>query len=197
MAQIAEAAGVSRQTVYHEFGSRRALLQAYLAGEIDDMIRQVEQAVQQHADSPRDALHDAFDLFLRLASEEPAIQLVVADNDAPELSQALTVLGSMIGTERIGALITQTWPGTAPAEAAVLAESIVRLAISHALLPAAPAAEQAAVSGQIAKLLGPFMDLVIPVAPRTESVEPLTEPAAPLTEPAAPGGSPPGVARAR
>jgi AcrR family transcriptional regulator len=161
MAQIAGAAGVSRQTVYHEFGSRHALLQAYLAGEIDNMIRQVEQAVQQRADSPRDALHDAFGLFLRLASEEPAIQLVVADNDAPELSQALTVLGSMIGTERIGALITQTWPGTVSAEAAVLAESIVRLAISHALLPAA---EPAAVSGQITELLGPFMDLVIPVA---------------------------------
>lgn len=160
MAQVAEAAGVSRQTVYHEFGSRRALLQAYLAGEIDNMIRQVEQAVQQHVDSPRDALHDAFGLFLRLASEEPAIQLVVADNDAPELSQTLTVLGSMIGTERIGALITKTWPGTAPAEAAVLAESIVRLAISHALLPAA---QPAAVSGQVTELLGPFMDLVIPV----------------------------------
>jgi AcrR family transcriptional regulator len=161
MTQIAEAAGVSRQTVYHEFGSRQALLQTYLAGEIDNILRQVEQAVQQHTDSPRDALRDAFSLFLRLAAEEPAIQLVVADSDSPELNQMLTVLGRIIGTERIGALLTQTWPGTVPAQAALLAESIVRLAISHALLPGA---DPAAVPDQITQLLGPFMDLVIPTS---------------------------------
>jgi AcrR family transcriptional regulator len=159
MTHIAEAAGVSRQTIYHEFGSRQALLQAYLTGEIDDMIRQAEQAVQQHIDCPRDALRDAFGLFLRVAAEEPAIQLVVADNDAPELNQTLTVLGRIIGTERIGALIVRTWPGTAPAQATLLAESIVRLAISHALLPGA---QPDAVPEQVTQLLGPYMDLVIP-----------------------------------
>jgi AcrR family transcriptional regulator len=159
MTQIAEGAGISRQTVYHEFGSRQELLQSYLAGEIDSILRQVELAVQQHADSPRDALRDAFSLFLRLASEEPAIQLVVADSDAPELNQMLTVLGRIIGTERIGVLITRTWPGTEPAEAALLAESIVRLAISHALLPGPGPAD---VPDQVTQLLGPFMDLVIP-----------------------------------
>lgn len=161
MTQIAEAAGVSRQTVYHEFGSRQALLQAYLTGEIDNIIKQVERVVRQHIDCPRDALRDAFSLFLRLAADEPAIQLVVASNDAPELTQMLTVLGSVIGTERIGTLITRTWPGTAPAQAALLAESIVRLAISHALLPGA---DPAVVPDQITRLLGPFMDIAIPTS---------------------------------
>jgi AcrR family transcriptional regulator len=165
MAQVAEAAGVSRQTLYHEFGSRQTLLQAYLIGEIDSIILQVEQAVEENIDRPRDALHDAFALFMRLASEEPAIQLVAADSDAPELNQMLTALGRLIGTERIGTLITRTWPGTAPAEAALLAESIVRLAISHALLPGT---EPAHVADQITQLLGPFMDLVIP-APAVDS----------------------------
>lgn len=158
MAQIAAAAGVSRQTVYHEFGSRQELLQTYLTGVIDNILQRVEQAVRRHIDCPREALHDAFALFLRLASEEPAIQLVVAGRDAAELNQALTVLGRIIGTERIGTLITRTWPGTAPAEAALLAESIVRLAISHALLPGS---QPAGLPDQITHLLGPFMDLAI------------------------------------
>lgn len=162
MMQIAEAAGVSRQTVYHQFGSRQALLQAYLTGEIDNIIQQVEQAVMQHIDHPRDALHDAFALFMRLASEEPAIQLVLDGNDEMELRQLLVILGSIMSTERIGALITQAWPGTAAADAAVLAESIVRLAISHALLPGA---DPAIVPDQITRLLGPFMDLVIAASP--------------------------------
>jgi AcrR family transcriptional regulator len=161
MAQIAGAAGVSRQTLYHEFGSRQALLEAYLTGEINNIVQQVEQAVQRHADRPRDALNEAFGLFLRLASAEPAIQLAVSDKDAPELTHKLTVLGSIIGTERIGTLITRTWPGTGPAEAGLLAESIVRLAISHALMPAA---DSAVVPDRITRLLGPFLDLVIPAS---------------------------------
>ena len=48
MSDVATAAGVSRQTVYNEFGSRSALVEAYLAHEIDLLVQRVTDVVRAH-----------------------------------------------------------------------------------------------------------------------------------------------------
>src|SRR5690348_14072328 len=135
MSDVAAAAGVSRQTVYNEFGSRRALVEEYVGSEIEAMLVEVEAEVRADADDPRVALRKAFALFLRLASDEPIVRIIAADAEGGELIRLLTTVGRSITLTRVSALIVDVWPQVAAADAEIVAESLVRLAISHALFP--------------------------------------------------------------
>jgi AcrR family transcriptional regulator len=78
MSDVATAAGVSRQTVYNEFGSRQGLVEAYVRREVEALIGEVEAEVRSRADDARGAVQAAFALFLKLASDEPLVQVLVA-----------------------------------------------------------------------------------------------------------------------
>lgn len=155
MSDVAAAAGVSRQTLYNEFGSRPALVEAYVTREIEALIAQVTDAVRANADDAHRALRIAFDLFLELASDEPVVQVIVNDAEGGELHQLLTGLGRAVAAERIAHLIPEVWPQVGAADARLLAESLARLAISHALLPS----EEPAVTARgVGRMLAPFVD---------------------------------------
>jgi AcrR family transcriptional regulator len=158
MSDVAAAAGVSRQTVYNEFGSRQALVEEYVTREIESLVADVETQVRTGSHDPHAALQAAFGLFLKLASDEPVVQVIVADAGGGELIRLLTGLGRSVATGRIAALIVDVWPQVALADAALLAESLVRLAISHALLPTSDPQETAAA---VTRVLGPFVDQVV------------------------------------
>ena len=135
MSDVARAAGVSRQTVYNEFGTRQELVQAYILREIEALISEVETHVRAHADDARAALSGAFALFLKLASDEPLVRVIAADAEGGELMHLLTTTGLAVAAERVGALIEQVWPQVARDDARLIAGSLARLAISHALVP--------------------------------------------------------------
>jgi len=155
MADVAAAAGVSRQTVYNEFGSRQQLVEEYVGTEIDALINEVEDIVRANADDPHAALRGAFERFLRLASDEPVVRIIVADTDGGELIRLLTGIGRTIATSRVSTLIADVWPQVSRADADVLTESLVRLAISHALLPTD---DPHTVATEISRMIGPFVD---------------------------------------
>jgi AcrR family transcriptional regulator len=155
MSDVAAAAGVSRQTVYNEFRSRSALVEAYITREIETLVAQATEAVQANADDARRALRIAFTLFLELASDEPVVQLIVNDAEGGELHRLLTGLGHSLASERVAHLIPQVWPQVGADDARLLAESLVRLAISHALLPTED--PDSAARG-VERMLGPFVD---------------------------------------
>src|SRR5271168_2879012 len=60
MAHIARAAGVSRQTLYKEFGSRDEFAQTFVLREADGFIGAVEGALDAHLEDPQAALTAAF-----------------------------------------------------------------------------------------------------------------------------------------
>ena len=124
MADVATAAGVSRQTVYNEFGNRDELVQAYVLREIEALVASVETHVRMHAADARQALAGAFGLFLELASDEPVVRIIVADAAGDEVIRLLTATGLAVATSRVGALIVEVWPQVAPADARLLAESL-------------------------------------------------------------------------
>jgi len=155
MADVAKAAGVSRQTLYNEFGSRPALVEAYVAREIDQLVERATEVVRANADDAHRALRKAFRLFLELASDEPVIQIIQRNAEAGELHQMLPVLGQALARDRIARLISEVWPQVGPADALLLAGTLVRLAISHALLPAGDPEDAAA---GVSRLLAPFVD---------------------------------------
>jgi AcrR family transcriptional regulator len=155
MADIASSAGVSRQTLYNEFGSRPALVEAYITREIEVLVQQVSEAVRVNADDAHRALRDAFTLFLKLASDEPVVQLIVNGAEGGELHRLLTGLGQAVASEHFAVLIPQVWPQVGPADGRLLADTLVRLAISHALLPAQ---EPSLIARGVGRMLAPFVD---------------------------------------
>ena len=158
MSDVAAAAGVSRQTLYNEFGSRQALVEAYVTREIESLVAQVTEAVRANADDAHRALRIAFDLFLKLASDEPVVQLIVNDAEGGELHRLLTGLGQALASDRVAALIAEVWPQVSASDAQLLAETLVRLAISHALLPTR---DPAATAHDVERMFAPFVDQVL------------------------------------
>ena len=158
MADVARTAGVSRQTVYNEFGTRQELVQAYVLREIEALIAAVETHVRAHHDDARAALSGAFGLFLRLASDEPLVRIIVADAEGGELVRLLTVTGLSVAVDRVGALIADVWPQVSADDARLVAASLARLAISHALVPTESADASAAA---VTRLVGPFVDEIL------------------------------------
>ncbi len=157
MAEVATRAGVSRQTLYNAFGGREDLAQAYLMREAGRFLEAIEVAVVGNVDDPRRALTQAAELFLSLASTHPMVR-ALSTQEGEELVALATIRGGdlLIGmTDRLCELILSNWPEVDPDGARLLAATLVRLAISHAVLPTGEPQRTAA---DIARTLGPFID---------------------------------------
>jgi AcrR family transcriptional regulator len=160
MAEVATAAGVSRQTLYHEFGSRNEFAQAYVLRETGRFVASVETAVSSRTGDPRAALVAAFEVFLAAAAGHPLIRAIVSGDGNDGLLALVTIQGPVLGlaTERLAALVTASWPQVDAARARLVADCLVRLAISHAALPGGPPESGAAAVGEV---LGPYLEQVV------------------------------------
>jgi AcrR family transcriptional regulator len=158
MADIAGAAGVSRQTLYKEFGSRDEFAQAFVIHEGERFFEGVEAAVRAHLDDPRAAVDAALEVFLRSAGEDPLVRLLLSDDGAGGMLPFVTTQGMPVvqwATARLTATIEEGWPEAPADKARLLAETLVRLAISHITAPGDSPETTAAATGE---LLGPFID---------------------------------------
>jgi len=158
MSEIASAAGVSRQTLYKEFGSRDEFAQALVIHEGERFLDAVEAAVREHLDDPRAAVGAALGTFLRTAGEDPLVRILLSDDGTAGLLPFVTTQGMPVvtwATARLTATIEQGWPEAPPAKVRLLAESLVRLAISHVTAPGESPEDTARRTGE---LLGPFID---------------------------------------
>jgi len=161
MADIALAAGLSRQTLYKEFGSRDEFAQALAVREVDRFLIAVEGAVNAYLDDPATALSAAFDVFLTAAAENPLVRTIVFGDGAEELLALFTTQGKPLvewAAERLAAVIAAGWPRVREQDAALLSECLVRLAISYAGLPKGPTSMTAA---SVATLLGPYIEQLL------------------------------------
>jgi AcrR family transcriptional regulator len=161
MSDIAVAAGVSRQTLYKEFGNRNEFGLAFVIHEGERFLDDVEAAVLEHRDDPRAAVGAALELFLRTAGEDPLIRILLSDDGTGGMLPFVTTQGMPVvqwATARLGAVIEEGWPQAPKADVALLSEALVRLAISYITNPTeSPDATAAAV----ADLLGPFIDTAL------------------------------------
>lgn len=164
MADIAAAAGVSRQTLYNEFGSRDEFAQALVIREGSRFLDAVEQAIAEHARDPLAALTAALERFLTIAHHDPFVRLLLGDDGTAGLLPMVTTQSRPVldwaGARLVGA-ISATWPGVAADDVASLADLLVRLAISHV---AAPRASPAATAASITRLLAPSIERMLAAA---------------------------------
>jgi AcrR family transcriptional regulator len=161
MAEVARAAGVSRQTLYNEFGSRDEFAQAFVIREGERFIAGVEQAVREHLDDPRAAIAAALEVFLRTAAEDPLMRLVLSDDGTGGMLPLVTTQSQPVvawAAERIAATIGEGWPHAPAEDRQLLAESLVRLAISYVTVPNGTPERTAEA---VATLLGPYVERVL------------------------------------
>jgi AcrR family transcriptional regulator len=158
MSDVATTAGVSRQTLYKEFGSRDEFAQAFVIGEGERFLDGVEAAVREHLDDPRAAVGAALETFLRAAGEDPLVRILLSDDGTGGMLPFVTTQGMPVvhwATARLTATIQDGWPRAPAEKTALLAESLVRLAISYITAPSDPPEITASQAGE---LLGPFID---------------------------------------
>lgn len=158
MADVASAAGVSRQTLYKEFGSRDEFAQAFVIQEGERFLDAVDAAVRTHLDDPRAAIGAALEVFLRSAGEDPLVRILLSDDGAGGMLPFVTTQGMPVvqwATARLTATIEECWPHASDDGAQLLAEALVRLAISHITAPIDAPEITATRTGE---LLGPFID---------------------------------------
>lgn len=158
MSDIAKAAGVSRQTLYKEFGSRDEFAQTFVIHEGERFLDGVDEAVREHLDDPRAAVGAALEKFLLSAGEDPLVHILLSDDGTGGMLPLVTTQGMPVvqwATARLTATIEAGWPQAPAAKVKLLAESLVRLAISYITAPSEAPEETATKAGE---LLGPFID---------------------------------------
>jgi AcrR family transcriptional regulator len=163
MAAIAGRAGVSRQTVYNEFGSRAALTEALVLHETEEFLAAVGEAIRRHPADPSAALSAALGVFLQAASEDALVAAVVREDGREDLLPLVTSEGRPLlqhGTGRLAAMMRETWPVLQGPEATFLAGTVMRLGLSYVVLPV-PNDERDATARGIAELVRPYVDVLL------------------------------------
>ncbi|MGN6258205.1 MAG: TetR family transcriptional regulator [Solirubrobacterales bacterium] len=164
MADVASGAGVSRQTLYNEFGNRNEFGFAFVIHEAERFMDGVEEAVLAHREDPRTAVTAALELFLRTAGEDPLISVLLSDDGTGGMLPFVTTQGLPVvqwATARLTSVIEEGWPEAPAEDVKTLAETLVRLGISYVTTPGESAEDTAKA---VAELLGPFIDQALGTA---------------------------------
>ncbi|MFD9191798.1 TetR/AcrR family transcriptional regulator [Streptomyces phaeochromogenes] len=158
MVDVAAAAGVSRQTLYNEFGSKDGLARALVRREADAYLAGVERALVSRSE-PRERLAAAAEWTVSAARgnalvramltgcwaerlPSPTLSAVPSSSAVPAQRRAdgpLPSPGDFVGLVRDRAVASLAVPGASKSEASELAracELVVRLGVSCVLAPA-------------------------------------------------------------
>jgi AcrR family transcriptional regulator len=169
MADVAAAAGVSRQTLYYEFGSKDGLAQALALREAQRYLDGAEAAYAGHQGSPAEAVGAATEWTLREAAANPLLKAVLTDeaSGAGGLLPFLTTRADAVlaaAAEHCAGQLTRRWPGLPPDDVRRVAEVVTRLTVSHLVLPGRP-------PEQVARDIAHLVDRLLP-APLPETGAP-------------------------
>jgi AcrR family transcriptional regulator len=160
MGEVASRAGVSRQTLYNEFGGRTEFAEALIIREAERLLAGPERQIAAHPDDPRAAIAGALQAFLEAAAHNRLVESMVSETDDGLLA-LVTTRDAVVtaATDRLATVVTATYPGVDRKAARRLTETVVRLGISHATLPSASPQKTAR---DIVAVLGPHLDELVP-----------------------------------
>ncbi|WP_067471642.1 TetR family transcriptional regulator [Actinomadura hibisca] len=140
MQDVAEAAGVSRQTLYNEFGDKWGLAQAVVLRDNERYLDGIDQALSQHRDL-RSAVEAAVLFTLELSADDPLKKTVLTGAGGEEMLPLLTTQAQPVlftASERILDHALARWPHLDRERLAEVADAAVRLTMSHLVLPGGP-----------------------------------------------------------
>ncbi|MCW2607014.1 MAG: TetR family transcriptional regulator [Frankiales bacterium] len=141
LGEVARLTGVSRPTLYKEFGDRQGLGEALLLRETERFLVGVREVVGAHGDDPSRGIRLAVVFTLEEAARSPLLHAVLTSTRAddaglvpllarsvPLLRRAVEVLVDALGPQL---------PDTPAEDLADAAELLVRLCVSHLVQPSA------------------------------------------------------------
>jgi AcrR family transcriptional regulator len=158
LSDVARAAGISRQTIYNEFGSRQGLAQGYALRLADRLVDAVHAALNANVGNMNEAFLQGFRSFFAESAADPLVISLLTGVAKPDLLQIITTDSAPIITrasERLTWALTHSWIATSEGDAGVLARAIVRVALSYVSMP--PEADHD-VARDLALLLTPFAE---------------------------------------
>jgi AcrR family transcriptional regulator len=158
LSDVAHAAGISRQTIYNEFGSRQGLAQGYALRMADRLVDAVDDAIEANVGDVYAAFLQGFRAFFTESAADPLVISLLTGGTKPDLLQLITTDSGPIITrcsERLTATFKHSWVKTSDEDAGVLARAIVRLAMSYVSMP--PEADHD-VARDLARLMTPFAE---------------------------------------
>ncbi|MFI0432314.1 MAG: TetR family transcriptional regulator [Candidatus Nanopelagicales bacterium] len=179
MGTVAEAAGVSRPTLYAEFGNKRGLAAALVRAEAEDFLAGALRILADHADDPPRAIYRAVAYTFEEADRSRIVRSIVAPgptgeatdgtSDSPEahrqvgdtlLASATIESATILEPVFDGVLswFASVCPGTDRQRLADAVDALIRLVSSHVLSPGPRTGDGAATLTRLAVMMLP--DLV-------------------------------------
>lgn len=158
LSHVAQAAGISRQTIYNEFGSRQGLAEGYAMRLADRLVNAVNEAINHNVGQVHAAFLEGFRAFFVESAADPLVISLLTGASKPDLLQIITTgSGPIIArcSERLTGTFQNSWMKASDEDAGVLARAIVRLAMSYVSMP--PEADHD-VAGDLARLMTPFAE---------------------------------------
>lgn len=158
LSDVARAAGISRQTIYNEFGSRQGLAQGYALRLTDRLVDTVKGALDANIGNIYGSLLEGFRAFFAESAADPLVISLLTGVAKPDLLQLITTDSAPILTRassRLSTAFTQTWLATSDDDAGVLSRAIVRLCLSYVAMP--PEADHD-VAADLARMMAPFAE---------------------------------------
>ena len=158
LSDVARAAGISRQTIYNEFGSRQGLAQGYALRLADRLVDSIHAALDANVGNIYESFLQGFRAFFAESASDPLVISLLSGVAKPDLLQLITTDSAPLITRasaRLSLALTQTWVATSDEDAGVLARAIVRLALSYVSMP--PEADHD-VARDLARLMTPFAE---------------------------------------
>jgi AcrR family transcriptional regulator len=147
LSDVAKAAGISRQTIYNEFGSRQGLAQGYALRLADRLVDQIEDAIVGNVGDVYAAFLQGFRDFFAESAADPLVISLLTGGTKPDLLQLITTDSGPIIT-RASQRLTETFMNS-------WVRAIVRLAMSYVSMP--PEANHD-VARDLARLMTPFAE---------------------------------------
>ncbi|WP_131737978.1 TetR family transcriptional regulator [Actinomadura roseirufa] len=145
MRDVADAAGVSRQTVYNEFGGKWGLARAVVIRDNDRYLDGIDRVLSEH-DDLYSAVTAAVLYTLEMSADDPLTKAVLTGAGGDELLPLLTTRAEPVlftASARLAEHALARWPHLGRDAIVEITDAAVRLTMSHIMLPSAPPARVA------------------------------------------------------
>jgi len=140
MGDVGAAVGVSRQTVYNEFGDKLGLARAVLLRHTERFLDGIDATLSRYGDFAT-AVAAAVAFTLEEAAEDSLLKAALTGEGNTDMLPLLTTQAEpqlFTAKTRIVAHMRRQWPRLPPADVVELADAVIRLTMSHMMMPTDP-----------------------------------------------------------
>ncbi|WP_439029117.1 TetR family transcriptional regulator [Gordonia terrae] len=159
MSDVAAATGVSRQTVYNEFGSRYGLAQGYAVRLAGRFAGHITDSIAAHVEDVTGALQTGFSEFFAGVASDPLIASLLSGEAKPDLMKLITTDAAPIittGADRLAdAFRESSWLSMPDSDIVRISRAITRMALSYIAMP--PEGDRD-VASDLAEIIAPAIE---------------------------------------